>query len=272
MFRSWLLAAVGVPFLLLGLRILPPLRDHLDGRVHAHPWAQLRETFNHANHLRAFALTFAIMFGGFSVIPYISLYLVGNVGVTEQNLTWVYVTGGLLTLVGAPLIGRLADRFGKLSVYRVVASVAACLMLVVTTLTPVPLALAVGVVGALMLCNAGRMVAGLAIVTGSVEQRRRGGFMSANSAVQHSGVWSRGIRGRQDHRVGGGRRAAAFWQGRDHGDGGDLADALAGWPGAIAGESSMRKADCRVPICPANSRLTGFRSCHSSRLRPASLW
>lgn len=179
------LAAVGLPFLLLGARILPPLRDHLDGRVHAHPWAQLRETFSHANHLRAFALTFAIMFGGFSVIPYISLYLVGNVGVTEQNLTWVYVTGGLLTLVGAPLIGRLADRFGKLSVYRVVASAAACLMLVVTTLNPVPLALAVGVVGALMLSNAGRMVAGLAIVTGSVEPRQRGGFMSANSAVQH---------------------------------------------------------------------------------------
>ena len=58
-------------------------------------------------------------------------------------------------------------------------------MLVVTTLSPVPLALAVGVVGALMLSNAGRMVAGLAIVTGSVESRQRGGFMSANSAVQH---------------------------------------------------------------------------------------
>ena len=36
-----------------------------------------------------------------------------------------------------------------------------------------------------MLCNAGRMVAGLAIVTASVDPRRRGGFMSANSAVQH---------------------------------------------------------------------------------------
>src|SRR5271165_3982664 len=74
------LAAVGLPFLLLGLRILPPLRDHLDGRVHAHPWAQLRDTFSRANNLRAFALTFAIMFGGFSVIPYVSLYLVGNSG------------------------------------------------------------------------------------------------------------------------------------------------------------------------------------------------
>ena len=40
-------------------------------------------------------------------------------------------------------------------------------------------------VGLLMLSNAGRMVAAMAMVTGSVEPRRRGGFMSANSAVQH---------------------------------------------------------------------------------------
>jgi predicted MFS family arabinose efflux permease len=36
-----------------------------------------------------------------------------------------------------------------------------------------------------MLSNAGRMVAALTMITGSVERRLRGGFMSANSAVQH---------------------------------------------------------------------------------------
>ena len=179
------LAVFGLGVLGLAFWILPPLRDHLKAQVPAHPWTRLCETFSHTNHLRAFGLTFAIMFGGFSVIPYISLYLVSNVGVSEADLTWVYVAGGLLTLVGAPLIGRLADRFGKLPVYRVVAAMAAVLMVAVTTLRPVPLIVAVGVAGVLMLSNAGRMVAGLAIVTGSVQPGRRGGFMSANSAVQH---------------------------------------------------------------------------------------
>ncbi len=36
-----------------------------------------------------------------------------------------------------------------------------------------------------MVSNAGRMVAALAMVTGSVLPERRGGFMSANSSVQH---------------------------------------------------------------------------------------
>lgn len=180
-----ILAALGVPVFLTALVAMPALRDHLHAVVLIHPFAQILETFRHANQLRAFALTMTLMLGSFSVIPFVSVYLVANVGLTEMRLTAVFVTGGLLSLVGAPLIGRLADRFGKLLVYRLVASVSMVLMLVVTTLGQVRLEVAAGIVGVLMLSNAGRMVAALAMVTGSVEPRRRGGFMSANSAVQH---------------------------------------------------------------------------------------
>ena len=168
------------------------------------------------------------MLGSFSVIPYISLYLVSNVGVNEKTeLHWVYVTGGLLTLVGAPLIGRLADHFGKLPVYRVVATISIGLMLVVTNLPRVPLAIAVGVVGTFMLSNAGRMVAALTMITGSVERRFRGGFMSANSAVQHlaSGVGASigGLIVKSTHRE--------FQQGRASRRGRDPGQPLAGWAG-----------------------------------------
>ena len=119
-----ILAGLGLPVLFAGLRVLPPLRDHLHHAAHSHPLLQILETFSHSNHLRAFALTVAVMLGSFSVIPYISVYLVSNVGVNEKTgLPWVYVTGGLLTLIGAPLIGRLADHFGKLPVYRLVATI-----------------------------------------------------------------------------------------------------------------------------------------------------
>ncbi|MFO0890281.1 MAG: MFS transporter [Isosphaeraceae bacterium] len=170
---------------------LPPLRDHLRGRVEVHPWTSLIETFSHPNHLRAFALTFAIMLGSFSVIPYISLYLVGNTGVSEADLFYVYVVGGLLSLVGAPAIGRLADRRGKLPVYRLVAAIAAGVMLLLTNLPVVPLAVSVATCGLLMLSNAGRMVAGLAIVTGSVERRRRG---LHGAPTRQSSTWPRGSR------------------------------------------------------------------------------
>jgi predicted MFS family arabinose efflux permease len=178
------LAALATPVLLIAIAALPALRDHLRHGGHAQPFMTIYQTFSRRHHLRAFALTMSIMLGGFAVIPYVSVYLVSNAGVAERSLPLVFVTGGLLTLVGSPLIGRLADHHGKLPVFRIVATVAAVLMVVVTNLPRVPLAVAVGVVGTLMLCNAGRMVAALAMVTGSVATRSRGGFMSANSAVQ----------------------------------------------------------------------------------------
>jgi predicted MFS family arabinose efflux permease len=179
------LAGLGLPVLIAAVRVLPSLRDHLQQGPHAHPLAKLAETFSQPNHLRAFALVATMMLGGFAVIPYISVYLVSNVGIGETDLPVIYVTGGLLTLVGAPIVGRLADRHGKLPVYRAIASISALMMIVVTNLPSLPLALVAAATGTLMLTNAGRMVAAMSMVTGSVEPSRRGGFMSANSAIQH---------------------------------------------------------------------------------------
>ena len=180
-----LLAGLGCPVLAIGARALPPLRDHLNRSAVVNPLRALAGTFSEPNHLRAFALVVTLMFGGFAVIPYISPYLVSNVGVAEVDLPFVYIAGGGLTLIAAPLVGRLADRFGKLRVYRVIAPFSALMMLVVTHLPPLGLAVAVAATAGLMVSNAGRMVAAMAMVVGSVEPKRRGGFMSANSSVQH---------------------------------------------------------------------------------------
>ena len=47
------------------------------------------------------------------------------------------------------------------------------------------MAVAVAVFASLMVSNVGRMVAAMAMITGSVESQRRGAFMSANASVQH---------------------------------------------------------------------------------------
>ena len=142
-------------------------------------------TFSQPNHQNAFLLIAALMVGSFAVFPYISAYLVANVGMTETELPLVYIAGGLLTLIGRPIIGRLADQHGKLRVYRVIAPVSALLLVIITNLPRVNMVAASIIVGALMVSNAGRMIAAMAMITSSVEPRRRGGFMSANASVQH---------------------------------------------------------------------------------------
>lgn len=178
------LAIGGVPLLLLTPFAMPKLNAHV-GQEHAHPLRSLFETFTFSNHLNAFALSVALMLGSFSVFPFVSPYFVANVGMTEQQLPIIYIVGGLLTLRASPTIGKLADQYGKLFIYRIIAPLSALFLVIITSLPRVPVWVAVTVFGALMVCNVGRMIAAMALITGSVEPRRRGGFMSANSSVQH---------------------------------------------------------------------------------------
>jgi predicted MFS family arabinose efflux permease len=180
------LAALGVPVFFIAAKAMPRLDHHLMAeRIPQHPFAQLAATFRDANHLRAFALTVSLMFGGFVVVPFLSPYLVSNVGIPENRLAVVYIAGGILTLVGSPIAGRLADRYGKLLVFRCITPLFAVAILAATNLPPVPLAGAALVMASVMVCSAGRMVPAMAMITSSVAPQRRGGFLGANSAVQH---------------------------------------------------------------------------------------
>ena len=180
------LAGLCVPFFALAAATLPRMDGHLTRRnLDESALGRLRETFLTPNHLRAFALTVALMFGGFSVVPFINPYLVANVGIPESQLYLSYIAGGLVSLVGMPVIGRLADRFGKLRVYRTLIPANAAMFLVITCLPRVGIGVVLAAVAGLMLTNGGRMVPAMAMITSGVEPRLRGGFMGANSAIQH---------------------------------------------------------------------------------------
>ncbi|QDV22017.1 MFS transporter [Aureliella helgolandensis] len=187
------LAMGGLPVLGLAWYALPPLNSHVD-QVQARPLRSLRDTFTHRDHLNAFALIVTLMISSFTVFPFLSPYLVSNVGMTEQQLPLVYIAGGLLTLFAAPIVGRLADQFGKLRVYRWVAPLSALMFLTITHLPEGRVLLAICVFGALMVCNVGRMIPAMAMVTSSVAPQRRGAFLSANSSIQHmaSGIGAYG--------------------------------------------------------------------------------
>ena len=178
------LAAFGVPLIALAAWAMPPLTGHLDGR-RRRPVADLIELLAVPAHRWAFALIALLMFGAFSVIPYISTSLVANVGVTDAQLPIVFITGGLLTLLTTPVVGRLVDRRGPLWVFLRIVPLSAGMMLVITHLPRIGLAGAAAVTAVLMATNAGRMVTAMSLIMASIEPRRRGGFMSANSSVQH---------------------------------------------------------------------------------------
>ncbi len=178
------LTVMGVLIIAAAWRALPPLRGHLAHQRESNPLQQLRAIFFNRNHLTAFALIAMLMFAGFSVIPFISLYMVANVGLSEGDLPYLYFCGGLTTFFTARLIGRYADHHGKRKVFGITAVISIVPILLVTHLAKVPLIVAIGTTTLFMIFVSGRFVPAMALIISSVEPRLRGSFMSFNSSVQ----------------------------------------------------------------------------------------
>ena len=125
------------------------------------------------------------MVSGFTVGPFLADYLVANVGLTKPDLKYVYLCGGAVTLFTLTPIGGLADRIGKLPVFRVFAGLTVLSMLLVAYLPPVsPAKVALAATTFLMVVTSGRMVPAMALITASAAPRWRGSFLSVNSSVQ----------------------------------------------------------------------------------------
>lgn len=180
----FMLAAVSA-LVLTGQWFLVPHIKSKSSHAHAAPIAHLVQILSGPGHLRAFAFIGTVVLTGFLVIPYISPYMVLNVGLLETELPYIYLAGGLCTIFSMNIIGRLADRFGKRRLFTVMAISAAASTLLLTNLPRVGTALAITATTLFMICMSGRFVPAMAIMTSTVEQRLRGGFMSVCSAVQH---------------------------------------------------------------------------------------
>ena len=189
-FPFFLIAALALPLLWLGLRQLPQLRGHLPTAVaseaeRAHPFAAIGAVLADANHLRAYAFMALAIFSGFTVIPYITIYATANVGIAQADIPYLYLAGGCATFFTSRWIGRRTDAWGKLRAYRRVALLSLLPLFALTHLPPVPLWLMIACTTLFFVLVPGRMVPVMAIMTSAAQPRLRGTFLAVNASVQN---------------------------------------------------------------------------------------
>jgi predicted MFS family arabinose efflux permease len=180
-----LLVALGLGVLPLLMSLVPTMRGHLQGERRAfQPLEVLKQAFISPGQRYALLLTVLMMFGQFAIIPFLSPSMVANVGFTEAQLTFIYLLGGATTLITGPLIGKLADRIGKLRVLNIFLVLSVIPQLLITHLGPTPITLVLLITTSFFVVSGGRMIPAMALITGTVEPRNRGSFMGIQSSVQ----------------------------------------------------------------------------------------
>ena len=182
-----LVALVGLVFWWMAHKAIPSIPTRITDQRLSQTLVPIKRVLAQHNHWRAFAFMFLLMLGGFTVIPYITLYSTLNLHFPETLLPLLYLSGGLFTFFTSPWFGRLADLHGKARVFRVIAVIAMLPILAITNVTNIPWWGVLCITTPFFVFVSGRFVPGMAIISSAGVPHLRGTFMSVNSAVQSIG-------------------------------------------------------------------------------------
>lgn len=183
-------AGVGAVVWLLIFRLIPPVRGHL----HEGPQRgrAFQELLRDANAGRAILFMAVMVLGHFSMIPLLSPHLVGDLALPEKFLSVVYFIGGVVSVLTAPRVGRLADQYGRQRVFTIMVVMASLVILAIANAGALPPWATLCLTGLFFMFASGRFVPAQAIVTLAVPSSRRGAFLSLTSCARDlaSGVAS----------------------------------------------------------------------------------
>jgi predicted MFS family arabinose efflux permease len=146
------------------------------------------EIFTTPSHYASFFLTLSLMLGGFSMIPYISNFLVFDTIMTESDLPVMYLYGGLATYITSRLIGNMSDRFGKKLMFYIIAGLSIVPVFMISRLNErYSMTHILIVTTVFFIFISGRWVPSMALITSVVKPQIRGSFMAFNTAIQQLG-------------------------------------------------------------------------------------
>ena len=190
---SWHAPFIGIAGLcavlgLLAAWSLPLMGAHLVDQTGRSILSSVRQVLADVNHLKAFAFSGLMMFAGFTVIPYITIYMRANVGMQAEQVPYIYLCGGVVTLFTARLFGRMTDGWGKVPTFRLLGVAMLVPLMALTLLGPQPLWQVLVVSTLLFACMSGRMIPGMAIVASAAQPPLRGTFMTLNASVQSAAM------------------------------------------------------------------------------------
>ncbi len=181
----FMIAGLSTVFFLIALKVVPSIGAHLNapGSLARRSWNGVLSVVTDTNQLKALAFMVLIVFGQFSIIPFISPYMVANVGFEEVELTYIYLTGGILTVFTSPIFGKIADKRGRYQTFGVLMLVSLIPIVAITNMTPSPIWVVLIFSTLFFVFAAGRMIPASAVVIGTAHPNHRGTFMSVRSAV-----------------------------------------------------------------------------------------
>ncbi|MBK8501073.1 MAG: MFS transporter [Saprospiraceae bacterium] len=162
---------------------MKPVTAHLALQKKLNPFRHLSHTISKSRYLKGFAATTLLATGGFMLMPFGAAFAVNNLGVTMEELPIIYIVTGVVSMIGGPIIGRYADRIGKMKLFIFGSVLSMILVVYYTQLGISPLWFLIVLNAILFLGITSRMISSQALMTAIPDPTDRGAFMGVNSSV-----------------------------------------------------------------------------------------
>jgi len=186
-----------MPFLMIGALssviavliyfYLPNINSHL-GKTRENPILHMANLLKRPSIQLAVFFMLMLVLGQFTIIPFLTPYNIRNVGVLPDQIPFIYIVGGLVSMIVAPVVGKLSDKLGKKYIFYIFAAFSIIPLLLITNMGHVPLWMVLVSAALLFIGFGGRMIPAQTLMTAVVEPHNRGAFMSLNSSIQQLGM------------------------------------------------------------------------------------
>ena len=180
----YFIVIISAIFWILAYLKLPSVKVRAEKKTFVQNLHNFKDILGKKDYLQSFSLTSTLAFGLFMIIPFISPYMVMNVGLKESDLPLLYLVGGTCTIVAARIVGKLSDKIGSFNVFKYVATFSVFPILAITNLPEVPVWGAVAVSAIFTMLGSSRFIPAMTIVSAVVKPEDRGTFMSLENAAR----------------------------------------------------------------------------------------
>lgn len=181
------IAFVSVFVSVAALFVLPSLKAHANTKKIGEIVRDLKVTFLRPKHLLAYLFIMTISMSMFLVIPFLAPYATKNVGIPKELLKYMYLIGGICTVVTARIFGVLTDKHGAIKMFLILTSSAMIPVLIYTHSSPMPFALFILISASFMILVSGRMIPGMTMITAVPSSSERGSFMAILNSLRATG-------------------------------------------------------------------------------------
>lgn len=135
----------------------------------------------------SFIFMFCVSMSMFIIIPFLAPYAVKNMNISVEHIKYMYLAGGLCTILTARVIGVLTDKFGAYRMFAIIAMVSSIPVLLYTNSGPVSLIPYLLIGSFFMIMVSGRMIPCMTLISEVPSSEERGGYMGVVNSLRAFG-------------------------------------------------------------------------------------